>query len=355
MTNISNSSNISEPVGIAPEFNDTGIKPDPEDMTQSIGALIVRPMPQVLTDAAKQPIPRQLAGSLINEGELSVLFSDTGRGKTVFAFQLADAWSKGTDPISCLENETEPQTVFYLDCEMTDKQLENRCSHDWQDHYELSDNFLRAELNPEAITPKDASGNKISYHDFILQSIEAAILKLNAKIVIVDNISFLIHDHEKLKNAQPLMQRLYAIKKRYGVTILVVAHTPKRDKSRPISQNDLAGSKALQNFIDTLIAIGDSAKDPHLRYLKTVKMRSRQEEFTEDNVILMELSKPDNFLHFRFVQFCREVEHLERDDDDERTEKIAEAKELKSRGMNYRQIASEIGVSTGSVHNYLNT
>lgn len=39
------------------------------------------------------------------------------------------------------------------------------------------------------------------------------------------------------------MQRLMKLKLQYEWSILILAHTPKRPLSNPITQNDLAGSK----------------------------------------------------------------------------------------------------------------
>lgn len=56
------------------------------------------------------------------------------------------------------------------------------------------------------------------------------------------------------------MMKLMNLKKQYGWSLLVIAHTPKRNLSSPITQNDLAGSKKLYNFFDSVVAIGKSAK-----------------------------------------------------------------------------------------------
>ena len=52
------------------------------------------------------------------------------------------------------------------------------------------------------------------------------------------------------------------------ISILVLAHTPKRSLDCPITSNDLAGSKRLYNFFDSVFTIGKSAQDGGLRYVK---------------------------------------------------------------------------------------
>ena len=53
---------------------------------------------------------------------------------------------------------------------------------------------------------------------------------------------------EKAKDALPLMKHLKVLKNKYNLSILALAHTPKRDLTKPITRNDLQGSKMLINF-----------------------------------------------------------------------------------------------------------
>ena len=66
----------------------------------------------------------------------------------------------------------------------------------------------------------------------------------------------------------------------------------------PITQNDLAGSKKLYNFFDSVFAIGKSAKDENLRYIKQLKVRYGNFEYGGNNVIVCAIEKADDFLRF---------------------------------------------------------
>ena len=79
---------------------------------------------------------------------------------------------------------------------------------------------------------------------------------------------------EKGDAAGRLMIQLNNLKKRYGLSILVLAHTPKRSLDCPITSNDLAGSKRLYNFFDSVFVIGKSALDGGLRYVKQLAAQS---------------------------------------------------------------------------------
>ena len=65
-----------------------------------------------ILDASKIPSPKQLFGSLWNSGELSVLFADTGVGKTILAMQIADCVTTGRQWLP-FTNESEAQKLLY--------------------------------------------------------------------------------------------------------------------------------------------------------------------------------------------------------------------------------------------------
>ena len=102
------------------------------------------------------------------------------------------------------------------------------------------------------------------------------------------------------------MKNLKALKSKYGLSILALAHTPKRDLSRPITQNDLGGSKMLYNFIDSCFAIGQSNTDKNLRYIKQIKARNTAMIYDTENVIVCQIDKAYNFLAFEFIDFGAE-------------------------------------------------
>ena len=57
---------------------------------------------------------------------------------------------------------------------------------------------------------------------------------------------------ESAADAMPLMKKLVALKKRHDLSILLLAHTPKRALCNPsLTRNDLQGSKMLINFADS--------------------------------------------------------------------------------------------------------
>ena len=99
------------------------------------------------------------------------------------------------------------------------------------------------------------------------------------KCSFIDNIPCLRYGTHAVTRALNLIHGMQSIKSKYGLSILVLAHTPKRNPSKLITQNDLQDSKMLINFCDSAFAIGKSETVPGLRYLKQIKQRSVAETY----------------------------------------------------------------------------
>ena len=272
--------------------------------TLPAGLLEVKTANNWIEQASKRPIPRMLFSEFWYEQELCILFADTNVGKTILAVQIADSISRGC-PIPGFKLETMAQKVIYCDFELNDKQFQGRYSHNYGEPYVFSDNFLRVEINPDAVFPEDAS-----FELSLSNAIESVIIETGAKILIIDNITYLRHENERAKDALPLMKHLKMLKNKYNLSLLVLAHTPKRDLTKPLTRNDLQGSKVLMSFCDSSFAIGESSSDSSFRYIKMIKVRSTEHIYDSYNIIVCQITKPDNFLHFNFLHLDSEYKHL---------------------------------------------
>ena len=316
-----------------------------------VGLFVVKSASVWSEEARSKPIPKMLFDRFWYEGEVCILFADTNLGKSILAIQLAVSISLG-QRITGFMLEALKQLVLYLDFELTDKQFEARYSNNFQDHFfKLGSNesLLRAEINPESDLPKGFT----DFESYLCHSMELELVRTGAKVLIIDNITYLGTDTEKAKGALPLMKHLQKLKKHYGLSILVLAHTPKRDMSKPITKNDIQGSKMLSNFCDSSFAIGASAQDPQVRYLKQVKQRQTEECYGAENVVLCQINKPFNFLQFEFIGFSTEREHLRQVAEGEREQQIREAYELKRQGLSNGSIGARFGVSEAAVRKWL--
>jgi RecA-family ATPase len=306
--------------------------------------LTVRSANEWVEQAKQRPIPQMLFSEFWHEGELCILFADTNLGKSILAVQIGDSISKGL-AVCGFKLQAPKQKVLYLDFELSDKQFEARYSTDFKDHYRFDQLFLRAEINSE--------GSGENLEERISKELESIVENTGAKILIIDNLTYLRCDTEKAKDALPLMKQLKGLKKKHNLSILCLAHTPKRDLTKPITRNDLQGSKMLINFCDSSFSVGESQQDKHVRYLKQIKARNTEIKYSSDDVILCQINKRNSFLGFEFVGFGNELDHLKTPSDQDRANRINEALELKKKGLNNVEIANRCGVSETAVRKWL--
>ena len=304
---------------------------------------------ECIAEAKNTPIPNMLFSELWHEGEICILFSDTNLGKSILAVQIANSISQGR-PIRGFRLEAKRQKVLYFDFELSKKQFENRYSDNYSNHFKWDDNFLRVTINENNLEINEQE----SFSKTLNKALESVIVKSEVKIVIVDNLTYLSDDTEKGKNALPLMKMLKGLKMKYNLSMLVLAHTPKRDTSRPLSGNDLAGSKQLANFMDSGFAIGES-QEVGIRYLKQIKERATPKVYHGGNVIVCEIDKVDSFLQFVFIDFNDEQDHLKiitQEDKDSLRDKIIEASNNFPQ-LSLRQIAERCNTNLTKVQRIL--
>lgn len=314
------------------------VTPEPQ---QPPSLLNVKPANEWLADANLRPIPRMLFGRFWYQTELCILFADSNLGKSILAVQIANSISSG-EAIEPFELTAGAQPVLYCDFELTDKQFEARYSADYTDHYAFNKHFFRAELDPEQELPDGIA----DFNEYLSLALERAIISTKAKVVVIDNLTYLRNETEQAKDALPLMKHLKALKNKYDLSILALAHTPKRDMSMEITRNDLQGSKMLMNFCDSAFTIGESQLDRSLRYIKQIKQRNTEQVYGSDKVCLCQIVKPGNFLKYAFVAYGMESEHLRRGKADAvKDPRIPEILQLQAKGLSKREIGKRLGMT----------
>lgn len=307
-----------------------------------------------LEDAKNAPDLIPLFGDIWFFPEIHILFADTGVGKSILAVQLADAISKGNSILG-LENRNSPQTVWYIDFELSDKMFEKRyINEETKELHEFSRNLLIDNLDYSKLYNNDTPKLIQNIDQLLIEHIKKAIRQRNIKVVFIDNITFLKDDSTQDGNvALKLMKQLKSIQKEFDIAICVIAHTPKRDLFKQITVNDLGGSKNLSNFADSISAIGKSNKGEDIRYIKQIKVRNGIEKYHGGNVIEMALEKIDSFLGFDFIDCNNEMGHLSTDAKEKRNAKKEKALELKRDGKSNRQIAIELEVAHSTINRWL--
>jgi len=164
-----------------------------DEQSNTIGVFKIQSANQWLTEASKRPIPKMLFDHFWYQGELCILFADTNLGKSILAVQIGDAISRG-NAIQGFQLEAAAQLVVYFDFELSDKQFENRYSIDYRDHYQFAEQFQRVELNPLM-----DSENSESFEQHLYQSLVHLLERTAAKVLIIDNLTYLKDETEKAK------------------------------------------------------------------------------------------------------------------------------------------------------------
>jgi KaiC/GvpD/RAD55 family RecA-like ATPase len=274
--------------------------------------LRVRDANAVLLEAIEQPDMKQLASTLLEQQGITLLFAQPGVGKSIFAVQIADAVSRGRQvfPEGILNNEAGPMRTGFFDFELLDKEFYKRYSNreDPLNTFSFSDTFFRIDINPN-FTEFSGEGD-VEKH--ILQEIENAVLTFKLEFLVIDNITSLISQSAHDPNvALRVMASLKRLRIKYGLTLLVLAHTTKQyNKTKPIEMEDMSGAAALQNFAPTIFSIGKNANDDGELYIKQVKGRNGC-LFGKDNIIRAEIHKRNgNFLCFDYRGQGREEDML---------------------------------------------
>lgn len=308
-----------------------------------VNILINKVTQEWITLGAQIENPKKLFGSIWHEGEVGILFSNTGKGKSVLAVQIADSISKGN--ILLDGNPIDGMKTILFDFELSTKAFQMRYSSDLNKPYKFSQRFMRAEIDRE----KYADSTTLSHEELILASIKNTVIRDKPKVIIIDNITFLAAANEKSQEALALMKLILDLSRKNTLSILLIAHTPKRDIYRPIQLEDLAGSKSLSNFVDVCFCIGESVQGDSLRFIKQLKNRNYPIKFGSENVINSRIVKADSFLQFEFLDNGSESYHLKKTEADTRFEDV---KELSRSGMSNVEIAKKYDVSEKTVRNW---
>lgn len=309
--------------------------------------LCVRTATQRLMDAQSTPDILPHVDVLFQSNELTFLFGDTGKGKSIMAVGIADALSKGTTFLG-LENKCGPLKVLYYDFELSDKQFQKRYTNSAGVPYQFSDNLF---IDNFELSTIDMSNKKILFEEELIKKVIFDLKETDAKVLIIDNITFLTTiSAEDGQIAMRLMKLLKELKTKENISVLVLAHTPKRFGAGGLSTMDIAGSKHLSNFADSVMALAASKRDPNLRYIKQVKAsRTGEIRYEEDNIIICEIEKNESFLTLVLKGYGKEIEHLVPINSDAQQEMKQQAIELKEQGKSYQMIADMLGTSKSTV------
>lgn len=283
---------------------------------------------------------REVFGKFLYEGELSILFGDSGTGKSILANDIAFFVSGGGHEWEGMESPDIPS--LYIDLEMSTTQYTSR--------YATAEQYIPTTYRRAVLDTSDLQD------DDILPEIKNLIVGMQAekdapKFIIVDNIS---NGFGSVMNANKMKKLVFEFKKlkeKYGLTILLIAHSKKRQPWSAITKDDLIGSSMIVNFIDSAFAIGQSKCGKKIKYIKQIKTR-------EDNGLMDVMSVMlDNepFLGYKFLGYNGEIGHLNGTLDLVKKEPLTPEQEAVLTNMlmkyeySYQEIADFLNISTDEV------
>ncbi len=311
----------------------TGI---PEQKDKPVLFKLISNLNEAFTTAKDKAFEQsQFFGDLITAGDFVIFFGTSNTGKSFLAYQLAEAISRGQNffdvshdnlphqsketPYYALKNVNQAQAVLFADFESSIEKLTRRYSNINRVHYQFSDNLKV--IIPEARSIK----NKMLFID----DIEKRIVETGAKFLIVDNLSAIVFRAEESTFASELMNRIKDLQDKHGLTVLVIAHTPKGKQNKLITLDDLQGSANFANLVDSVFAIGKTTTSENLRYLKQLKTRVNEINFSSDKVIVIELKTLSNgFTGYDYASYESEdtlIQFVEKSQKNAERESIKEA------------------------------
>jgi KaiC/GvpD/RAD55 family RecA-like ATPase len=307
-----------------------------KQISKSFGLLELSKANDVIIEASKMPDPILLFKNLIIQNEFSILFADTGIGKTILAMQ------------SAIEIANQGHIVLFLDLELSEKQFQRRFTSEDGQLYKLPDTLYRARFSRSKKISEEEK-----YLDSFFTSLELALNETKAKILFVDNLTKLIGGStDTSKDAIPILVSLNEIQQKYGLTIVVIEHNKKVSTTKIIELNDLQGSKMKANLVDSIFTIGRVQEDKYMRYIKQLKVRDGEAEYDTYNVQICEMSWKKGYLSFDFKDQRNEYDLIETSKGT-KDELIARVHQLKESGYSNVKIAEIVGKSEGTIRNWL--
>jgi hypothetical protein len=261
----------------------------------------------------------------------------------------AIAAAAGIKPI---QGDLKPRRVLYFDLELTAKQFEMRYARENEagermgQHFEFSGRFSRVEVDLTAEVPEEYG----SLAAYLGDAIEQTVQDTGAKVLIVDNISCLKRKYGSLREALPLMDALNRMKRRYGMSILVLAHTARRSTKPPDRYRRHARCECVIELRRQRLCRGTSRMYSRARYIKQINPRSTERIFSDAAVPTFFLENVSrDFLGFRFLWFAAEREQMAACRDRNDWETIYRVRRLSDNGMSVRDIASTLNRSKSAI------
>lgn len=246
----------------------------------------------------------RLVGKLVSKGDICVLVSEPGAGKSVLAFQMADDIAEGRESklFHMPEGHQPPQPVYYWDAEMDSDDMRERYPEG------LSDNLVRF--------------SHCNYRDgfHLLKHIYDTVSPLSSDATIVlDNWKALcaridaFYFFTGLRNLQAQFEQ-----RNTRLTVILVIHTTKEAiKKCEVDLGDVAGAAQITQAAKNVLFVNPTGFEGCVE-LHDAKHRTTKKK-KENRVVLRGGEGNDENLHFEALENVmdgEEIQKLTKDLDD---------------------------------------
>lgn len=302
---------------------------------------------QIVNDRVRLASGSQpLVGRLVRQGELCVLVSSTGNGKSLLAAQMSIAVASGKAMFSTDPEHQEPQVVKYFDAELTDDDRKDR--------------YVNLDVN---------NINNLQYYPrqsfrtvyYLLEKIYKELLSHGFNkntMLVLDNIMTMVPKmtSEELWHLFQAMTKIQDMFKQNGaaLTVIIVNHTVKNPKKNTDS-DDIAGNANISRRATRTIFIGDTDN----KDIKVIYVDKNRGNDTGKHYVKIE-DKP--YVHFEEIS---DAEKATLSDTEAKSpskkgkgnpglpyEIVQKMRELKAQGYDIPGICKEVNKSYPTVQRY---
>ena len=206
------------------------------------------------------------------ENECACIFGDPNIGKSTLAFQIAcNVADSG-------------RNVIYFDFENMMHQYHSRS---WApEQFIKPDNLLIDHF------AQDTTFEQMTDRRLILDHIEQEFLKLNAPVIIIDDITQICPMRNNRKTHR-VLRRLRQWLNQYHVSILVIAHASHHHEGTPLAMKHLTGDRQLAYAFDSIVSLNDipagTTADGATHYIKQLKARNAPIQIHNEAVTTLKL------------------------------------------------------------------
>ncbi|WP_242082701.1 AAA family ATPase [Aestuariivivens sediminis] len=257
-----------------------------------------------LSEIINQGLPpiKKLIGELILPEELTIIFGDSSLGKSAWAYSLAKSIHRGCSLNMgngvFFENECGPIPVIYFDFELSDRQIVSR-----NEFVEDKEDIHIFKLERGEVIESDPKE--------CFYQLKMAADGIEAKCIVIDNLTAISNDLEKGENAKKFMRAAINLVKDEGYTVIILTHTPKLKNFEPLNLKHIKGSSTIGQLADNVIGFAQvNTTNEGEAYIKQIKNRNYRVSYGANKSIHTRIEVNNGVLKHEALGFSNEMDLL---------------------------------------------